>query len=350
MLDDENILKQRDSRGALDVAAGEWQQATYAATVEQGDHDGRAIHNIVLAGMGGSALAALLVKSWLNDVIPIPFEIVREYTLPKYVDESTLVIVSSCSGNTEETLSCLDDALAKKAQIAILTSGGTLLERAKAGDIGYILLPDRSQLEPRMTTIAQIRSLTQLLTHFDIIDKTYFEQIAEASDWLRSESELWAKSVNVEHNYAKLMALIAVGKTPVFYGGSLMAPLAYKWKISWNENAKNVAFWNTIPESNHNEFIGWSSHPIEKPFVVFDLVSELEHPRIQKRFNLNDRLLSGMRPKSNVIPIQGNTVVKQLLWGCILADYVSIYTAILNGVDPTQVDLIEKLKTELNTQ
>ncbi len=348
MLDDENILKQRDSGGALEVAASEWQQASYAATIEQGDHDGRAIHKVVLAGMGGSALAALLVKSWLNDVIAIPFEVVREYTLPKYVDESTLVIVSSCSGNTEETLSCLDDAVAQNAQIAILTSGGTLLERAKKGDITYITLPDRSQLEPRMTTIAQIRSLARLLAHFGIIDEKYFVQIAEASDWLHSESELWAKTVNVERNYAKLMALIAVGKTPVFYGGSLMAPLAYKWKISWNENAKNIAFWNTIPESNHNEFIGWTSHPIEKPFVVFDLVSELEHPRIQKRFNLNDRLLSGMRPKSNVIPIQGTSVIEQLLWGCILADYVSIYVAILNGVDPTRVDLIEKLKKEMN--
>lgn len=347
MLDDKNILKQRDSGGALDVAASEWQQASYDATVEQGDHDGRAIHNIVLAGMGGSALAALLVKSWLKDVIPVPFEVVREYTLPKYVDESTLVLVSSCSGNTEETLSCLDDALTKKAQVAILTSGGKLLERAKSADIGYVLLPDRSQLEPRMTTIAQIRSLTQLLVHFNIIDRKYFEQIAEASDWLRSESELWEKSVNVEGNYAKLMALIAVGKTPVFYGGSLMAPLAYKWKISWNENAKNVAFWNYLPEFNHNEFIGWTSHPVEKPFAVFDLVSELEHPRIQKRFALSDRLLSGLRPKSTIVPVQGDSVLKQLLWGCILADFVSIYVAILNNVDPTRVDLIEKFKVEL---
>lgn len=348
MLDDTNIVKQRDQGNALGVAANEWQQAAYEAIVEQGDHDGRPIQNIVLAGMGGSALAALLVKSWLGDAMQVPFEIVRDYTLPAYIDEATLVIASSCSGNTEETLACLDDALAKHAQIAILTSGGKLLERAKSSEIAYIVLPDRSQLEPRMTTIAQMRSLTRLLAHFGVIDDGYYAQIAAAGDWLKAESELWSKETPADHNYAKQLALQSVGKTPVFYGGSLMAPVAYKWKISWNENAKNVAFCNTLPEFNHNEFLGWTSHPVEKPFAVFDLVSELEHPRVQKRFALSDKLLSGLRPKSTVVPVAGDTVVKQMLWGCILADFASIYTAILNNVDPTQVDLIEKFKKELN--
>jgi glucose/mannose-6-phosphate isomerase len=126
-----------------------------------------------------------------------------------------------------------------------------------------------------------------------------------------------------------------------------MAPVAYKWKISWNENAKNVAFWNELPEFNHNEFMGWTSHPIEKPFAIFDLVSGLEHPQILKRFEVSDRLLSGQRPKSTVVNLAGDTVIAQMLWGSILADFVSIYVAILNGVDPTPVPLIEKLKKEL---
>ena len=143
------------------------------------------------------------------------------------------------------------------------------------------------------------------------------------------------------------LALIAVGKTPVFYAGSLMAPVAYKWKISWNENAKNVAFWNYFPEFSHNEFIGWTSHPVEKPFAVFDLISNLENPRILKRFALSDKMLSGKRPKSTVVPLQGETVLEQMLWGSVLADFVSIYVGILNNVDPTRVDLIEKFKKAL---
>jgi glucose/mannose-6-phosphate isomerase len=143
---------------------------------------------------------------------------------------------------------------------------------------------------------------------------------------------------------------MAVGKTSVFYAGSLMAPVAYKWKISWNENAKNVAFWNEYPEFNHNEFIGWTSHPIEKTFAVFDLVSNLENPRIITRFEISDRLLSGKRPKATVVTMKGHSLIAQLLWGSILADFVSIYVAILNGVDPTPVPLIEKLKKELADQ
>ena len=124
-------------------------------------------------------------------------------------------------------------------------------------------------------------------------------------------------------------------------------PVAYKWKISWNENAKNVAYNGTYPEFNHNEFMGWDSHPIEKPFAVFDLLSDLENPRITRRFALSDQLLSGKRPKATPIQLKGATVLEQLLWGSILADYVSIYVAILNGVDPTPVDLIERFKKEL---
>jgi glucose/mannose-6-phosphate isomerase len=93
--------------------------------------------------------------------------------------------------------------------------------------------------------------------------------------------------------------------------------------------------------------MGWTSHPIEKPFAVFDIKSSFENPRILKRFEISDRLLSGMRPKSHVVQLAGDTPLKQMLWGCILADFTSIYTGILNGVDPTPVVLIEKLKKEL---
>ena len=151
----------------------------------------------------------------------------------------------------------------------------------------------------------------------------------------------------MKNNYAKQLALSAVGKTGVFYGGDKTASIAYKWKISWNENAKNTAFYNQYPEFNHNEFMGWTSHPVEKPFAIFDLISSFEHPQVIKRFKVSDKLLSGRRPKAKVIELQGDTVLKQLLWAAILADFTSIYLAILNNVDPTPVKLIEKLKQEL---
>lgn len=345
MLDDDNVLKQRDPAGALEVAATQYEQAQFAAEIVNQEHDGRAIEQVVVAGMGGSALAALIIKAWLKDKLTVPFEVVRTYNLPQYVNEHTLVIASSYSGNTEETLSALQEAQQKGAQLAIIASGGKLKEEATIETIAYAGIP--ADIQPRMGVIYNLRALAKILVHFGVADHAWFDEIAEAADWLHDETSNWEAGVTVDKNYAKQLALLAVGKTPVIYAGSLMFPAAYKWKISWNENAKNVAFCNEIPEFNHNEFIGWASHPVEKPFVVFDLVSDLEHPRILKRFEVSDRLLSGKRPKANTVKLQGDTAIQQYLWASILADFVSIYVAILNGVDPTPVELVEKLKTEL---
>lgn len=345
MLDDQNVLKQRDPSGALEVAAHQYEQAAFPVDIRQPEHDGRGITQIVISGMGGSALAALLVKTWLKDELTVPFEIVRDYDLPHYVGPSTLVVASSYSGNTEETLSSLAQARDQGAEVAIIASGGMLIEQATTMGAVYVELP--AHLQPRMAVIYNLRALVALLAHFGLVSAERFGDIARTAEWLQDESSKWGSGVPTAQNPAKQLALQAVGKTPIFYGGSLSASVAYKWKISWNENAKNVAVWNQYPEVSHNEFIGWTSHPIEKPFAVFDLISPLEHPQILRRFEITDRLLSGQRPKSTPITLAGDTLIAQLLWGSILADFVSIYVAILNGVDPTPVPLIEKLKAEL---
>ncbi|HUC96136.1 MAG TPA: bifunctional phosphoglucose/phosphomannose isomerase [Candidatus Saccharimonadales bacterium] len=345
MLDDANVLLQRDPSGALKVASMQFEQAVFKADIRNGDNDGRSITGVVVAGMGGSALAALLVKSWLKLELSVPIEVVRSYDLPAYVDQNTLVIASSYSGNTEETLSCFEQANTKGAQVAIIASGGHLIDRANLNQITHALLP--TGMQPRMALIDDLCVLVEILANFGIVTSDKLDEIAGNLDRLKSETAKWASDVPTDQNYAKQLAQQAVGKTAVFYGGTLAAPVAYKWKISWNENAKNVAFWNELPEFNHNEFIGWTSHPVEKPFAVFDLVSSFEHPQILKRFEISDRLLSGQRPKSIVINLAGKSPIEQLLWGSILADFVSIYLAILNGVNPMPVALIEKFKQEL---
>ena len=345
MLDDANVIKQRDPQDALGVAAQEWQQLELATEVLDGDHDGRVVTKVVVAGMGGSALAALLAKAWLAEQLTVPFEVVREYELPAYVDEATLVIASSYSGNTEETLAALEQAQRLGAQVSVIAAGGKLLEIGAAEAIARVAIP--SGLQPRMAVLFNLKALSSLLGHFGIISQDLQHEVTAHAQWLRAETEQWLPSVTTDKNQAKQLALLAVGKTAVFYGGRLTGPVAYKWKISWNENAKNVAVWNVYPETNHNEFMGWASHPVEKPFAVFDLKSSFEHPRILKRFEVTDKLLSGKRPKATPILLQGETPLAQLLWGSILADFVSIYVAILNGVDPTPVDLVEKFKGEM---
>jgi glucose/mannose-6-phosphate isomerase len=345
MLDDANVLKQRDPENALGVAAAEWEQIGLAAEVLDAATDTPVITKVVVAGMGGSALAALVAKTWLADRLTIPFEVIREYDLPAYVDASTLVIASSYSGNTEETIESLRQAKERGAVVGILAAGGKLAEQGAAESLSRVLIP--SGLQPRMAVLFNLRALVALLSSFGIVPSETIDEVAKYGEWLKSETEQWLPNITTDSNQAKQLALLAVGKTPVFYGGRLTSPVAYKWKISWNENAKNVAFWNVYPEMNHNEFIGWASHPVEKPFAVFDLRSSFEHPRILKRFDISDKLLSGRRPKAVPIELQGDSALAQMLWGSILADFVSIYVAILNGVDPTPVELVEQLKKEL---
>ncbi len=345
MLDDANILKQRDPNGALEVAKNQYQQTTFNVELKNIENDERPINNVVVTGMGGSALAALITKVWLKYEINIPFEIIRGYNVAKYVDSNTLVIASSYSGNTEETVNCLKHAKTSGAQLSVITSGGELMEIAKQSQITYATLPN--DFQPRMAVIFNLRALIALLINFKLVKNDKYTEISDTFDWLKTESANWLADIPTNDNYAKQLAQKAVGKTAIFYGGPLTAPVAYKWKISWNENAKNLAFWNEYPEFNHNEFIGWTSHPIEKPFAVFDIIGNIENDRILERFEISDRLLSGMRPKSTVVSLAGNTPIEQMLWGCILADFVSIYVAILNNVNPMPVQLIEKLKTEL---
>lgn len=341
MLDDLAYLHQKDPSDALGFAAKQWQQLEYEFSdvpeLQKPD-------NVVFAGMGGSALEALISTTWPG--YKVPFDLVRDYTLPAHVNEKTLAIISSYSGNTEEAISCLKDAEAKKAQVVVIAGGGELVELAKSKGFVHLILPTASQ--PRYAVFYAFKALVTLLEKADLVAEASAQRaIEQSATFLKREVEQWLPTVKSSDNAAKQLAKELVGKTPVIYAGRMLAPAAYKWKISMNENAKNVAWWGTYPEFNHNEFLGWSSHPIDKPYEVIDLRSSFEHKRVQQRFVLSDKLLSGRRPKAHVIDAKGDTVLEHILWAITLGDFVSIYLAILNGVNPTPVDLIEKFKIEL---
>lgn len=346
MLDDINVIKQYDPGDVLSGVLNIPEQARYEVVIHEGSNQRRDFKNIVIAGMGGSALAADMVRVLTAGWLHLPLEVVKGYDLPGFVGEETLVIAVSHSGNTEETLSCYQQALDKKSCLAVMSTGGELIKRANNDNITYAQIPAGTQ--PRMSTVYHLRGLLKLLQNFWVIDGDLYNQVADSADWLEDKISHWTPAVPEKNNLAKQIAKMTIGKTLVMFGGELTWPLAYKWKISWNESAKNLAFSNQYPEFNHNEFIGWSSHPVEKPFTIFDIRSNLERARIRERMELSDRLLSGKRPKAHVLELQGRTLMQQLLWGLVLADAASIYTAILNGVNPGPVRLIEKLKAELS--
>lgn len=341
MLDDLKFIHQRDKSDALGICEKQYLQLEHIFDVpELGSH----FEHVVYCGMGGSALAARMSKTWPG--YSVPFEIVSEYHIPHYVSEKTLFIASSYSGNTEETVAALAEAEQANATIVVLASGGALEHIAREKDYPFVRIPDASQ--PRFAVLYSFKALVTVLSRAGFVKKSEAEQaIHEASAFLQSSIQDWLPAVPASKNLAKQIALEAVGTSPVIYAGPLLAPIAYKWKISFNENAKNVAWCNQFPELNHNEIEGWTSHPLEKPYRVINLASTFEDARILKRFELTDKYLSGKRPHPVRVEAHGTSVLEHLIWTMVLGDFTSLYTALLNNVDPTPVPVMERLKKEL---
>ncbi|MGZ6005795.1 MAG: SIS domain-containing protein, partial [Candidatus Saccharimonadales bacterium] len=260
--------------------------------------------------------------------------------------EHTLFVSSSYSGNTEETLAAIEEAESKGAKIVVMTAGGKLAEVAKQKDFPLYLIP--GGIQPRMSSFYFLAALVQILEPQGLVPAGSLDELHKVADWLKDQLSTWRAEIPTENNATKQLALELMGKSIVVYSGPKIFPAANKFKICLNENAKNVAWVNYYPEFNHNEFIGWSSHPVDKPYAIVEFRSNLEHPRVQKRFVVSEKLLSGKRPAPEVVVPQGETILQQLLWTSNFCDFTSIYVAILNGINPTPVDLVEKFKKALD--
>ncbi len=343
MLDDLNIIAQRDPQNALDFASHEPAQLAHNFDIASSASFTQPIHNIVLTGMGGSAFPGQFIATWPQ--INVPFEVCRNYTLPAYVNQNTLVIASSYSGNTEETLSALAKARQKNAQIVVQAHGGKLADDAKLHKDIFIEIPECTQ--PRTAAFYFYRAIVEILVAAKFVQPSALQEMAELAEPLQKALAGWAKEVPTAQNQAKQLAHELAGKSVIIYAGPQMYPAAYKWKISANENAKNTAWCNTFPELSHNEFIGWTSHPIDKPFACVNLISSFEHPRVLRRFEVTEKLLSGKKPAAIEVQAKGQSVLEHLLYLILLGDFATNYLALLNGVNPTPVDLVERFKKEL---
>ena len=341
MLDDLKYIHEHDAADALGIAEKQYQQLGYEFEVFQDQID---VDNIVYAGMGGSALAALLSQTWPGHTKP--FEVARGYDIPAYVNEKTYFIAASYSGNTEETLSAIAQAEERGAQIAVIAGGGKLADIANEKNYPLALLPKAEQ--PRYAVLYNLKALLVLLEQAGLVGAEAIKELEQTADFLQQAVQPWLPTVPTKDNPAKKIALDVIGKSAVIYGGAKLWPAAYKWKISFNENAKHVAWWGQYPEFNHNEFMGWTEQPVDKPYAVIDLRSSLEHPRIQKRFEVSERLLSGKRPAPIVVQAEGTTMLEQLVWTVAFGDFVTLYTALANGLNPAPVELIEKFKKSLD--
>lgn len=305
---------------------------------------GKGIDSVVFAGMGGSALGAEVIKNWLGHRLSVPLVITKGYHLPGFVNEHTLAIISSYSGNTEETLSSLDQAEKLNAQIAVMTAGGKLLDVAKQKKYLTLKLPKVSQ--PRFSVMAATKALACLLGDMGLAGEIDLRRESiEAADFLDEEKANWSLDAGSK-NQAKEIALKLKNIVPIIYSGPSLASTGYKWKIDINENAKQMAFYNIFPELNHNEYQGWI-FPKLKQVQAVCLQSSFDTNRIKKRMQVTRQIIGKYGYEPIEVETRGRTLIEHIFWAIMLGDYVSSYLAILNGVDPTPVELVEKLKKEL---
>lgn len=343
MLDDPEEIKRYDKSDSLSVIKGQ-PTALKTALALDGSLPTVKVENIILAGMGASALAGLIARNWLEDELKVPFVITRGYELPGFVNSDTLVIVSSYSGNTEETLAALADAKATGARIVILASGGELINRAEAGHYPHFMLPKGFQ--PRMAVWYSLRALAQIFDTLELTDGAVGELTSTAPS-LEKAAGSWSADVPDSKNQAKQIAEQLAGNAVIVYAGPALSAAAYKWKINLNETGKNLAWSNEYSEWNHNEIVGWTGRQDKQQFKIVELVSPLDHSRIRKRFSAMVEILKGSRPEPITIKAGGGNLLEQLLWTVLLGDFVSVYVAVLNKTDPTPVEAIESLKRNL---
>jgi glucose/mannose-6-phosphate isomerase len=345
MLDDLKYIHQKDTYDALGVISKQSEQLLQKYDLGECD---RRFENVVHAGMGGSALWAIVARYWPG--FNVPFEITKDYDLPAYVNEKTLFIAASVSGNTEETLSSLAKAEAAGAYVVVIASGGKLAEIAREKGYPFLELP--KVRPPRYGMFNGLKALTVLASKYGLTNNSNaVSELESAASFVQAAIDSWRPDVATSQNLAKQIALECAGKSMVIYSGPDLSPAAHKWKIGFNENAKNVAWEYTFPEFSHNEFTGWTSHPVEKPYQIIYLLSSFDNDRIKKRFELTEKFLSGRWPSPQHVEVQGTTLLEQLLWAVTLGDFVSVYTALLNGTSPIDMgddDIIERFKKELS--
>lgn len=302
-------------------------------------------HSILVAGMGGSAIAGDIARSYLLDQLDIPFWVCRHYKVPEFVNRRTLVIASSYSGNTEETLSAYDYAMERGARIIAITTGGKLAAKAKADDVPVIKI--KGGLQPRAALGYSISPLLMILSRLGLChDQT--EEISAVAAAMR----IWFRSYAPESadNPALKLAREIHGTIPIIYAGyERFDAVALRFKCQINENAETLAFANVFPEFNHNELVGYRElYGFDKAFSVLVLRDSQDHRRIKARMEIVTQFLEEKGMKVINLETRSGSDLERIFYLIQLLDFASYYLALLNGLDPYPVEAIDYLKGKLS--
>jgi len=303
------------------------------------------VDKVVILGLGGSAIGGDLVHTLALEESKIPVLVHRDYDLPLLVNASTLVIASSYSGNTEETISSFSQALKMPAKKLAITTGGRL--EALSADSGVPVFTFHYKAEPRTAFGYSFFSLLAIFQKLGLISIEH-KDIDETIRVLEELSSRLDKGVSLEANPAKRLATKLLGRLVLVYGAGILSKVAYRWKTQLNETSKTSAFYECFPELNHNAVVGyrfpsWLKH---KAFVVL-LSSPSLHPRILMRYKVTAEILADAGIAHEVVDARGESPLSQIMSAVFFGDYVSYYLALLNKVDPSPVAIIDYLKGRL---
>ena len=347
-LDDPQLLARLDAgnmaaqiAGFPDACTAAWRQAQRVPLPPSY----RQARSVVALGMGGSAISGDLVRTLAADSLAVPLEVVRDYSLPGYVGSRTLALAVSYSGNTEETLAAFDEALSRGASLIAVASGGALAARAHAG--GIPLFPIEAVAQPRAALPHLYMPVLHALAALGFIQCPAADVLA-AVRFLAEQERTLAVSVPETANPAKRLARALHGRIVSVYAAGFLAEAARRWKTQINENSKQWAECERLPEANHNAVVGYA-HPAAHTGVlrVVHLASDFYPERTRLRFRVTKELLETAHIATETVNVPGPTPLAQQLLAILLGDYVSFYLAMLNGVDPTPVAPIDHLKAQL---
>jgi len=298
---------------------------------------------LVVCGMGGSAIGGDLALAILGDRATRPLRTVRDYALEPWAGSDTLVLCSSYSGDTEEVLACFEAAGIVEAPRIALTTGGKLAELARAEDVPVIGVP--SGMLPRASVLYMTVAALEAAALCGAAPSLHTE-VDSATELLGRLAERWGPDAPPESE-AKALAHEMHGSVPVVVGsGPTIAP-ARRWKTQLNENSKLAAFWSELPEADHNEICGWERGASSAPLTAVFLADSDQHPRIHRRIELTAAEVERAGSKALVVESQGETRLERVLSLVLLGDLVSVYAGVLDGVDPSPMEPIERLKAVL---
>jgi glucose/mannose-6-phosphate isomerase len=300
--------------------------------------------NVIVAGMGGSAIGGELLKDWTRDKAPVPIEVSRNYSLPSYANEKSLVFIVSYSGETEETLSTFLDAAKRKCMIFCISSGGNLLKFAEKLKRPYLRVP--SDMPPRAALPYLFVPLLKSLEKMKIAP-SFSEDLSEAMKILAQIGSENAPQKPTKDNFAKTLASKINGTVPVTYGFGVFRSVAQRFKQQFNENSKVPSKWEFFSELNHNEIVGWEhAGKLAGCFSTIFIRDKNEPGEIRNRIETTRSL---MPPDSKKFEVwsQGKSALAKMLSTICIGDFTSVYLALLRGVNPTPVNTIALLKEKV---